>query len=133
MPRLFLRSATRLVRVAGVPNVRVYLSNQLVGRTDANGNLLVPNLLSYYGNTVRIDDRDVPLDYAISQTQKTIAPSYRGGAFVEFPVVQVRTIVGSIVQRGAEGDVVPAFGELTLTDGGICLKDFEPTPAGTYA
>jgi len=105
-----------LVRVPGVPNVRVYLSNQLIGRTDANGNLLVPNLLSYYGNTVRIDDRDVPLDYDIRQVQKTIAPSYRGGAFVEFPVVQVRTIVGSIVVHRAEGDVVPAFGELTLTD-----------------
>jgi len=105
-----------LVRVPGVPNVRVYLSNQLIGRTDANGNLLVPNLLSYYGNTVRIDDRDVPLDYDIRQIQKTIAPSYRGGAFVEFPVQQVRTIVGSIVVRGADGDVVPAFGELTLTD-----------------
>ena len=105
-----------LVRVPGVPNVRVYLSNQLIGRTDANGNLLVPNLLSYYGNTVRIDDRDVPLDYDIQQVQKTIAPSYRGGAFVEFPVLQVRTIVGTIVERSAEGNVVPAFGELTLTD-----------------
>ncbi len=105
-----------LVRVPGVPNVRVYLSNQLVGRTDANGNLLVPTLLSYYGNTVRIDDRDVPLDYDIRQIQKTIAPSYRGGAFVEFPVMQVRTIVGSIVVHSAAGDVIPAFVELTLSD-----------------
>jgi outer membrane usher protein len=105
-----------LVRVPGVPNVRVYLSNQLIGRTDAKGNLLVPNLLSYYGNTVRIDDRDIPLDYDVRQIQETIAPSYRGGAFVEFPVLQVRTIVGTIVVHTAEGDVVPAFGELTVTD-----------------
>ena len=131
-----------LVRVPGVPNVRVYLSNQLIGRTDPNGNLLVPNLLSYYGNTVRIDDRDVPLDYDIRQVQKTIAPSYRGGAFVEFPVQQVRTIVGSIVVRGADGDVIPAFGELTIAD---ALKTYvsplgrqgelylENVPPGTFS
>jgi outer membrane usher protein len=105
-----------LVRVAGVPNVRIYLSNQLVGRTDSNGNLLVPNLLSYYGNTVRIDDRDIPLDYDVRQIQETIAPSYRGGAFIEFPVQKVRTVVGSIVLHTKEGDVPPSFGELTLTD-----------------
>jgi outer membrane usher protein len=105
-----------LVRVPGVPNVRVYLSNQLVGRTDGDGNLLVPNLLSYYGNTVRIDDRDIPLDYDVRQVQETIAPSYRGGAYVEFPVAKVRTIVGTIAMKTPEGEVVPAFGELTVTD-----------------
>ena len=105
-----------LVRVPGVPNVRVYLSNQLVGRTDAKGNLLIPNLLSYYGNTVRIDDRDIPLDYDVRQIQQTIAPPYRAGAYFEFPVQRVRTIVGSIVVHTAEGDIPPAFGELTLTD-----------------
>ncbi|HYS56489.1 MAG TPA: fimbria/pilus outer membrane usher protein [Thermoanaerobaculia bacterium] len=105
-----------LVRVPGVPNVRVYLSNQLIGRTDADGDLLVPNLLSYYGNNIRIDDRDIPLDYDVREIEETIAPPYRGGAFVEFPVQRVRTIVGSIVMRAPEGEVVPAFGELNITD-----------------
>lgn len=105
-----------LVRVPGVPNVRVYLSNQLVGRTDSDGDLLVPNLLSYYGNSIRIDDRDIPLDYDVREIEETIAPPYRGGAFVEFPVQRVRTIVGSVVMKAPEGEVVPAFGELNVTD-----------------
>jgi outer membrane usher protein len=105
-----------LVRVPGVPNVRVYLSNQLVGRTDGNGDLLVPNMLSYYGNTVRIDDRDIPLDYDVRQIQETIAPTFRGGAYVEFPIQRVKTIAGSVVVKTSAGDVVPAFGELTVSD-----------------
>src|SRR5438445_5743138 len=104
-----------LVRVPGVPNVRVYLSNQLVGRTDSNGDLLVPNLLSYYGNSIRIDDRDIPLDYDVREVEETIAPPYRGGAFVEFPVQRVRTIVGSVVMKTPEGEVSPAFGEFKIT------------------
>ncbi|MDQ6799484.1 MAG: fimbria/pilus outer membrane usher protein [Acidobacteriota bacterium] len=111
-----IQDSFALVRVPGVPNVRVYLSNQLVGRTDANGDLLVPNMLSYYGNTVRIDDRDIPLDYDVRQIQETIAPTFRGGAFVEFPIQRVRTIAGSVVVKTSAGDVVPAFGELTVND-----------------
>ena len=111
-----IQDSFALVRVPAVPNVRVYLSNQLVGRTDSQGDLLIPNLLSYYGNTVRIDDRDIPLDYDVQRIQETTAPTYRGGAYVEFPVLQVRTIVGTIVVKTAEGEVAPAFGELTLTD-----------------
>ena len=111
-----MQESFALIRVPGVPNVRVYLSNQLVGRTDSNGDLLVPNLLSYYGNSIRIDDRDIPLDYDVREVEETIAPPYRGGAFVEFPVQRVRTIVGSVVMKTPEGEVIPAFGELNVTD-----------------
>ncbi len=104
-----------VVRVPGVRNVRVYASNIPIGRTDANGDLLVPNLLSYYGNRLSIDDRDIPLNYEVLATERTIAPPFRGGAFVEFPVRQIKTVTGSIL-IGA--DVVPAYGQLTVTSAG---------------
>ena len=50
-----------LVRVPGMKGVRAYLSHQEVGRTNRNGDVLVPNLLPYYGNRLDIADEDVPL------------------------------------------------------------------------
>lgn len=104
-----------LVRVPGVPNVRVYASNQLVGRTDRNGNLLVPNLLPYYGNPLRINDRDIPLTYDVRDVEKVVAPPSRGGAYVEFPVSAIRTITGSVIVRDNSGERTPSFGQITLS------------------
>ena len=77
-----------LVRVPGVSHVRAFMSNQEVGQTDGNGNLLVPNLLPYYGNHLSIADVDVPLDLSIGASEMTLAPPYRGGAVALFPVTR---------------------------------------------
>jgi len=130
-----------LVRVPGVAGVRVYASNNLVGRTDAHGDLLVPNLLPYYGNRLSIEDRDIPLNYEVQDVEKTIAPPHRGGALVVFPVRQVRTITGSVSVRGAKREFIPAFGELTLTANGKSYQSplgrggefyFENIASGSY-
>jgi outer membrane usher protein len=127
-----------VVRVPGVKNVRVYASNIPVGRTDDNGNLLVPNLLSYYGNRLSIDDRDIPLNYEVQATERMIAPPYRGGAFVEFPVRQIRSVTGSLVIASGE---VPAYGELTVSAAGESFVSplgrngefyLENVPAGSH-
>jgi outer membrane usher protein len=135
-------SSFALVRVPEVKDVRVYASNVLVGRTNDRGDLLVPNLLPYYGNRLSIDDRDVPLNYEVRAVEQTIAPPYRGGAFVEFPVRQIRTVTGSVVIRdNKKVEAVPAFGQLTLTGNGEAYVSpigrggefyFENIPAGTY-
>ncbi len=130
-----------LVRVPGVRDVRIYASNNLVGRTDGNGDLLVPNLLPYYGNRLSIEDRDIPLTYEVQQVEKTVAPPNRGGALVVFPVRQIRTVTGSVTVRGAKGEFVPAFGELTLTMNGTSVQSpigrsgefyFENISSGSY-
>lgn len=130
-----------LVRLPGIEGVRVYASNNLVGRTDSNGDLLVPNLLPYYGNRLSIDDRDVPFDYEVDDTEKTVAPPYRGGALVGFPLKQIRTISGAVVVRAEGKDVIPTFGELTLTSSAGSFQSplgrggefyFENLASGTY-
>ena len=106
-----------LVRVPDVAGVRTYASNQEVGRTDGRGNLLVPNLLSYYGNILNISDQDVPFDHAIDGVRRTIAPPYRGGALVVFPVQPRQGVTGRIGLEVDGRPVVPAYGELTVKDG----------------
>jgi outer membrane usher protein len=118
LPTRPVEESFALVRVPDVKNVRVYASNMLIGRTNERGDVLVPNLLSYYGNRLSIDDRDIPLNYDVRAVERTIAPPYRGGAFVEFPVRQIRTITGSVVVRKGQSETIPAFGQLTLTGNG---------------
>ena len=52
-----------LLRVPGVKGVEGFSSNQPIGRTNGSGDLLVPEILPYYGNRLSIADTDVPLDY----------------------------------------------------------------------
>ncbi len=103
-----------VIDVPGVRGVRGYYNNQLIGRTDGRGRLLIPNLLSYYQNKVEISDQDVPLDYSIGATEEVAAPPYRGGALVRFPVQRVAAVTGKVVVDD-RGQKVPSFGELRLT------------------
>ncbi|HEX9163807.1 MAG TPA: fimbria/pilus outer membrane usher protein [Thermoanaerobaculia bacterium] len=136
-----IQESYALVEVPGVSDVRVYASNQLVGRTDSRGFLLVPNLLAYYGNPLHIEDKDVPMTYEVAGVEKTVAPPYRGGAVVVFPVKQHRSIAGKLaISRGAQR-VMPSLGTLTVKSGGTTLDSpigrngefyLEDLPAGTY-
>lgn len=111
-----------LVRVPGARSVRTYVSHQEVGRTDAGGNLLVPGLLPYYGNVLSIADEDVPLASSVAARTLTVAPPYRGGAVVVFPVSREQRAMGRVVvTRGAHVEV-PAYGHLVVTTGGLGLE-----------
>ena len=106
-----------LLRVPGVPGVAGFSSNQPVGRTNGRGDLLVPQILPYYANRLSIADADVPLDYEVAATEMNIAPPYRGGAVVLFPVARVHPVVGFLLMEFASRLIVPAYGRLTLTIG----------------
>lgn len=110
-----------VIDVPNLPGVRGYYNNQLVGRTDAEGRLFVPNLLSYYGNMLQISDQDIPLDYSIDDTEQTVAPPYRGGALVTFGVQKVSAITGKLVVDEMHKSSVPSFGELRVNVNGHFL------------
>jgi outer membrane usher protein len=113
-----VRSSFALVQVPGVKDVRGFSSNREVGRTDRRGNVLVPDLLPYYGNLLNISDTDVPIDYLISRVQATIAPPYRGGVLVRFPVARIQRSQGQVVVVDAGGERPATYGQLTVTAAG---------------
>jgi outer membrane usher protein len=92
-----------LVRVPEVAGVRAYVSHQEMGRTDRHGDLLLPNLLAYYGNQISIADADVPADRSISYKQLLLATPYRGGAIAEFPATREWRVTGSLTVGGNPG------------------------------
>ncbi len=131
-----------LVRVPGVPGVRVRLEQQEMGRTDAGGDLLVPGLLPYYGNRLSIADADVPADFRVGKVFRTVAPPPRGAALVRFDVDRLRAVEGRVRLAGPAGGTIPAWGTLEvdtprgarrspIAEGGeFWLED---VPPGTHA
>jgi outer membrane usher protein len=89
-----------LVRVPDIKGVRTYVSHQEMGRTDSHGDLLLPNLLAYYGNQISIADADVPADRTLSYKQLLLATPYRGGAIAEFPATREWRVTGSLTVPG---------------------------------
>lgn len=122
LPTRPVQESFALIRVPGLQGVTGTLSHQSVGKTDARGDLLVPNLLSYYGNELGIDDQDIPLDYSVAATERVVAPSYRGGAVVAFPVKRLQAFVGTVEVRQGDAVIVPAYGDIAVTGAGMTAE-----------
>jgi outer membrane usher protein len=103
-----------LVQVPDVRGVRTYVSNQEVGRTDRHGNLVVPNLLSYYANRVSIDDADVPMDRDVPRDAMLLAPPYRGGAIALFPAPRPWRVAGRFVVLRDRTVITPSNWALSI-------------------
>lgn len=141
--RIFLtrpvQNGFAVVRVPGASNVECEWSNQSVGKTDHTGDCLYPNLLPYFGNQLGINDKDIPLNYSVGATQKTVAVPYRGGAVIAFPVHRIHQIMGDVVVMDGRKKIVPANGQLTVSSkppqispiGDDGAFYFEDIPVGT--
>jgi outer membrane usher protein len=134
-----ITDAFALVRVPDHENVRAYVSGQLVGRTNRRGELLVPDLLSYHENQVRIAAEDVTMDAVIERDEDVVAPPLRGGAVVTFAAPRVQRLIGRVRLGAGPGAATPStFGELRLEDGRTSpigrdgLFYFENVAPGTY-
>ena len=116
IPTRPLLDSFALARV-GVPGVRVFASNQEIGRTNSRGDLLVPNLLGHYVNDLRIDDKDIPMDYQVEGTSVTVVPPTRGGVIAAFPVKRLQSYTGKVRLMIIGEPFTPALGTLVLKSG----------------
>lgn len=103
-----------IASVPDQPGVRVYAENRLIGTTDSNGQLLIHNLRAYETNRIRIDPRDLPLDADVGRTSITVAPRFRSGVTVEFPVETSRSVLLSVYLE--DGRPVPPGAAARLAD-----------------
>lgn len=109
-----LQQGFALIQVPGVEGVRGYFENQEVGRTNSSGNLLVPNMLPYYGDGLSIADRDVPFGYDIGKLRELVAVPNHGGAVVRFDVARGESVTGTL----RAGSKPAAFGEVSVNVAG---------------
>jgi len=103
-----------VVKVGNYPDVPVYMDNQPVARTDADGLALVPLLRPYQKNDIRIDQDALPLNAQVGTLRASATPSRRSGTLVDFAVHAVRGAVIRIVL--ADGGPIPA-GAVARVDG----------------
>ena len=101
-----------LVRLPGYPDVRVYSENQEIGRTNAAGELIVPRLLPYQKNTLRIEQGDLPFDAEFDVLAQDAVPFARSGVVVEFAIKPARGALVRIVQE--DGVPVPAGAQVRV-------------------
>ncbi len=95
-----------LVEVAGYPGINVSLGSQLQGRTDAGGVAMMPRLLAYQSNAVRLDASQLPISAELDSIELTTVPAWRSGVKVVFPVRVGRGALLRIVLD--DGEAAPA-------------------------
>ncbi len=146
-----------VVDTGGVGGIRVLHENKEVGRTDADGLLLVPDLHSFDLNRLAIDPTDVAADSDLDYASRIVRPPDRAGVVVRFPMRRsngalVKLVMpdgkpvalGSIVQLLPSGATAPVGYDgdtylqglapdnnvrVTLPNGQQCTSSFTFTPA----
>jgi outer membrane usher protein len=113
-----IQNSFAVVDAGGLPGVRVYRENQLVGQTDASGHLLVPDLLPYQANRLDIDDRDLPISLGLQSGSAVLAPQANAGVPLRFTVDTQAPVRFHL--RNTAGEPVPA--------GAALLLDGQPLP-----
>ena len=103
-----------VVHVPDFPGVGVYVNNRLVSRTDARGYAILPELLPYQSNPVRIETADLPIDTTIDATQLQAVPYYRSGVMLRFPV---RRSAGALIRLVLEDGGPMPLGAQVLLEG----------------
>ncbi len=115
-----------VVQVPDYSGVGIYADNQLVARTDANGNALLPRLRPYQKNTVGIEQADLPLDAKIDAVQLDAVPYFRSGLLLKFPVKRSRGALLTVVLEN--GEPLPAGAQAQII--GDNVEDNEVFPVG---
>lgn len=103
-----------LAQVGQERDVRIYRENQLVGKTDSRGLLLIPGLRPYQDNVIHLDQADVPLDVVMDSLQVNAVPWFRSGVVLRFPVE--RPSAALVTLRLESGDFLPAGAIIHLND-----------------
>jgi outer membrane usher protein len=98
------------VKVGHFADVRVYADNQLVGRTEANGIAIVPQLRPFESNPIRIELADLPMDAQVASDRLAARPGRRSGLAIDFGAARVRNAV--LTLRLPDGTPLPAGAEV---------------------
>lgn len=94
-----------VVSTDGFADVPVRYENQLVGRTDNNGHLLVPWSSAYYRAKYEIDPMELPANVQTPEVEQRVAVRRGSGYLLEFPLQRV--VAASIILVDAGNKELP--------------------------
>ncbi len=130
-----------VVKVGNLSGVNVYQNNMAMGITDSSGKLILPSLESFNENLIKINDKDVPINYALSDVSRFISQPYRSGSLIRFDALKTQAFTGMLKVK-AKGEVKPVeYTEVRMSAAGKEVafptgRDgefyFENAPAGSH-
>lgn len=101
----------------GVPDVDVSVENRVVGRTSADGTLLVTGLRSFQENAIEIDPSRLPVTADVPKSKTRVMPADRGGVMVDLSV-KADTPAAIVILKRPDGRFVPAGSSVPSLDPG---------------
>ncbi len=106
--------AVALVKT-GQPDASVYLENREVGKTDAEGEILVTGLVPYIPNKLSINPADYKMSAILDDSEKEIRPLRQSGVMVDFTPPKYRPVI--IVLQLEDKTYAPAGAKAVLDNG----------------
>lgn len=88
----------------GLADVPVIHENRALGKTGADGRLLVPDLMPYTTNRIAIDPSNLPADMRLERTALSVVPQAGAGVLAGFRIERYRA--ASVIVHGADGKPV---------------------------
>lgn len=119
--------AFALVSTSGVPDVPVRLENRVVGKTDAQGMLLVPQLNAWQINRLSIDTLNLPADMRIGRPTLDAVPEGRSGMLAGFGLRRILAVQVALQDRQREW--LEAGSQVWLESPGAGLASAAAKPA----
>ena len=117
----------------GVPQagVQILLNNQVQGRTDDQGRLLIPQVSAFGRQEVSLNDQDLGIQYTLHDKQRPIAPAFRSGTVVDFGITRMRALAGTAWQLDA-GRRTPVAARAWSMSGPTGTLKIETAAAGDF-
>lgn len=109
-----INDAFALISTDGYPDVPVRYENQLLGKTDNNGYLLIPTVTSYANGKYEIDPVNLPVDVKIPVVEQTRSIKESSGTLIEFPVTKITPATLTLVDES--GTPLPKGSIIYLND-----------------
>lgn len=105
-PSRRLDQSFAVIDAAGYSGVTVYHENHPVATTNSRGLALVPGLRPWEPNRIRLDQRALPLEVELGESEIEVVPRARSGVFTRFPAYDRRGVTLRLVR--IDGRPVPA-------------------------
>lgn len=94
-----------VVEIGGYNNVGIGLGNHVLTHTHTDGIALLPRLLPYQNNAIRLDPNDLPMSAEVDTIELNVVPAWRSVVKVVFPVRGGRGALLTVMFE--DGEVAP--------------------------